>query len=110
MSIGPMSAVPASAAGVPLSQTKGAETERAQQQSTASERKANAELKAESASGIGQTEGDEQTSERDADGRRLWEETPAPENTTGQEESTESEPQRSKDASGQAGHQLDLMG
>ncbi len=110
MSIGPMSAVPASAAGVPLSQTKGAETERAQQQATAAERKANADLKAEAASGIGQTEGDQETSERDADGRRLWEETPIPQNALAAEESAEAEPPRSKDVTGQAGHQLDLLG
>jgi hypothetical protein len=105
-----MSAVPASAAGVPLSQTKGAETERAQHQATAAERKGHADAKAESASGVGLTEGDQETSERDADGRRLWEETPGPQNSAVEEETTEPEPQRSKDASGQAGHQLDLMG
>ena len=86
MSIGPMSAVPASAAGVPLSQTKGAETERSQQQSTAAERKVSSDLKAEAASGIGDTEADEQTSERDADGRRLWEEAAAPSGASPEEE------------------------
>lgn len=110
MSIGPMSAVPASAAGVPLSQTKGAEMERAQQQATAAERKTSSDVKAEAASGIGETEGDQETSERDADGRRLWEDPPAPSDATTEDERAAADPPRSKDASGEAGHQLDLMG
>lgn len=109
MSIGPMSALPASAAGVPLSQTKGAETERGLQQAATAERQSHAEKKAEAASGIGQTEGDQETSDRDADGRRLWED-PLDVTQAAQEEAPAEETPRSKDATGEAGNQLDLFG
>ena len=73
MSMVPMGGIVGSAAGAPLSQTAGSETEAAKKDATAQSRKAEADNKAEQASGIGQTEQDEGTSDRDADGRRLWE-------------------------------------
>jgi hypothetical protein len=96
-----------SLAGTPLAQTKGAEVERAQQDAAAQERRALSDQKADSASGIGETDGqDHETADRDADGRRPWER-----RTAGHPRSEPvPEPQRSKDASGQSGNLLDLSG
>lgn len=114
MSIGPTSGILGSAAGAPLSQTKGAEAERQHQLGAQSDRKADSEVRAEKAAGIGQTEEDQGTGDRDADGRRMWE--------TPEEESEEDaqgpvldtppdhQTQKSKDATGEAGTQLDLTG
>jgi hypothetical protein len=66
--------------------------------------------KAENAAGIGETDGeDHEAEERDADGRRLWEE---PVNSDGSPQSPQADPDapRSKDASGQRGNLLDLSG
>src|SRR5262245_16539386 len=59
-------------AGSPMPQ-RASETDRADRQSVDQQRTAEATERAESAAGIGQTEEDAQTSERDADGRRIWE-------------------------------------
>lgn len=75
MSMGPLGGIVGSAAGSPLSQTKGATEERAARDSAAKETADELDLRAEKSSGIGQTEGDTETSDRDADGRRLWERT-----------------------------------
>ena len=110
MSVGPMSGVTGSAAGAPLSQTAGSETERAQKDSSAKQRQVENDAKAEKAAGIGQTEGDEGPAERDADGRRLWE---GDQQTGKQEEppTAETEPPRqAKDPTGQSGSSLDLTG
>jgi hypothetical protein len=74
MSIGPLAALPASVAGQALAQTHGSEVERAAQETGAQQLRVAGERRAEAAAGIGQTdsEGDE-AHERDADGRRLWE-------------------------------------
>jgi len=109
MSMVPLGGLIGSAAGVPLSQTKGGETERAQKESLTQSREFDAAQLAERAAGIGQTEQDQESSDRDADGRRPW------------ERSTESKKQppaetpvaqarHGKDASGQSGNQLDLTG
>jgi hypothetical protein len=97
-----------SVAGSPLAQTKGTDIERAEQETSAQTRRADSEKKAESASGVGETEEDQQSSERDADGRRLLEATPKPE-ATGEEHEPEEWP-RSIDPSGQTGVNLDLTG
>jgi hypothetical protein len=107
-----MSAIPTtagllgSAAGAPLSQTTASTSGTAQKESAAVERRAAADEKAEQAGGIGQTEEDEQTDERDADGRRLWERSQHP--------ASESDALRAerpvKDPSGNAGNVLDLVG
>jgi hypothetical protein len=107
MSVGPLTGLIGSLAGTPLAQTKGSEVERAQQDSAAQQRRAVSDQKADNASGIGETDGqDHETGERDADGRRLWERP-----TAGQthREATP-EPPLSKDASGQSGNLLDLSG
>ena len=108
MSVGPLGGIIGSAAGSPLSQTQGAATERAKQDSAAQERGVEADLKTEKASGIGQTEEDQGTSERDADGRRLWESSAG---KSGEENSEEDSPQATrKPSSGDTGGQLDLIG
>ena len=73
MSMGPVGGVVGSAAGTSLSQTAGAETERTQRDTAAQHRQIDGNERSELASGIGQTEQDQESSERDADGRRLWE-------------------------------------
>src|SRR6188472_2926093 len=73
MSMGPVGGVVGSAAGTSLSQTAGAETERSQRDTAAQHRQIDGNERTELASGIGQTEQDQESSERDADGRRLWE-------------------------------------
>lgn len=112
MSVGPTGGIPGSAAGSPLAQTKGSEPERAQQDANAQQRRIESDQKAESAAGIGETDGeDHETGERDADGRRLWEEQPEKENAEAAEEDPGPPPQRqSKDATGQSGNLLDLSG
>ncbi len=104
-SMGPLGGIIGSAAGSPLSQTKGAATERANQDSSAAERISDADKKSEKASGVGQTEQDGETSDRDADGRRLWERSAKKKQ---QEEQSEESP-RSR-SNGDTGGQLDLTG
>ena len=104
MSIGPLGA--ASAAGSPLAQTKGTDVERAQEEVGARRRRVYHQEKAEAAAGVGEPDGeDHEAAERDADGRRPWEDQPEP-------EQSESPPvtRQSKDPSGQSGSLLDLMG
>lgn len=112
MSTGPLGGVPASAAGSPLAQTKGPDTEMAQQEQARAERRAQSNQRAENAAGVGEADGeDHQTAERDADGRRLWEENPAGgHKETPQQQGRPGDPPRSRDASGQRGNLLDLSG
>src|SRR5436309_635439 len=111
MSMGPVGGIVGSAAGTSLSQAAGSETERTQKDSVASQRQTDATERAEDAAGIGHTEQDQESSERDADGRRLWE---APGNrknaASGQLASEEAaaESKQSKDPTGQSGTKLDL--
>ena len=108
MSVGPMGGVAGSAAGAPLSQTKGSESERTQKDASAHQRQVDSQEKTEKSVGIGQTEQDQGASERDADGRRFWEASQGkePESAT-----PESEPSRqSIDPVGESGSTLDLTG
>src|SRR5258707_9603079 len=78
MSVGSLSFVSV-AAGTPLAQAKGSDSDRVEQETSAAQNKFHSELKAEEAAGIGQTDGeDHETEDRDADGRRLWEVAPKP--------------------------------
>jgi hypothetical protein len=109
MSIGPLSSIAGSIAGTSLAQTRGADVDRAQQESAARELRAQSEQKAELAAGIGQADGDDhQTAERDADGRRLWE---IP-RRRGAADAGNDEPRRPEapDPTGQSGSILDLSG
>lgn len=110
MSIVPLGGIVGSAAGSPLAQTSGSELERSQQDANAQQTRALSNHKAESAAGIGETDGeDHEPAERDADGRRLWEEPPRrPEDA--HEENVPPLPARSKDPSGASGNLLDLAG
>jgi len=93
-----------------LAQAKGSDAEHAQNEAASHERRVASDRRADSAAGIGQTDGeDHQTAERDADGRRIWEETgrrkkPNP------DAPSDLQPPRSKDATGQSGTLLDLSG
>ncbi len=110
MSIGPAGGIVGSVAGSPLAQTQGSETERARQDAGSQQRRIENEQKAEAAAGIGETDGeDHETEQRDADGRRLWEESPE-EKAAEEGEEEASPPRQSKDASGQSGNLLDLSG
>jgi hypothetical protein len=112
MSMGPLGGVVGSAAGAPLSQTAGSDSERVQRDSVAQQRHADASQRAERAAGIGQTEQDQESSERDADGRRPWELSISSDKSKDQP----TDPlapiltRQSKDATGQSGTQLDLTG
>ncbi len=109
MSIGPLGGLAGSAAGSPLAQAHGSEVDRARQDAAAQQRKVHSDQKAEDAAGIGETDGDDHEAEdRDADGRRLWEEAP-----TGEEHDAatgDSGAARAKDPSGASGNLLDLSG
>ena len=111
MSVGPLGGIIGSAAGSPLSQTQGAAAERAKQDAAVQERGVEADLKTELASGIGQTEEDQGTSERDADGRRQWEKSPKEkEQEKQEEEAQQSQAPTKKPSTGETGERLDLIG
>lgn len=110
MSIGSFGGVGGSAAGAPLSQTKGSETERNQQQSAAAERGAELEKKAADAAGIGTTAEDQETSDRDADGRRTYDDTLEIESDDSQEAEEDVAEKKHKPGPGEPGHTLDLIG
>ncbi len=109
MSVGPMSGLAASAAGSPLAQSHGSEVERARGDAAAQQRKIRNDQKAEDAAGIGETDGDDhQAEDRDADGRRLWEESPQP--PSAGVTSPDAAGPRGKDPTGHSGNLLDLSG
>ena len=106
MSVGPLGGIITSAAGTPIAQAKGTETERAQQESVNQQRQTQGEYRAEAAAGIGQTDGeDHEASERDADGRSPWKQP-----SRSADEPKVAHPPVSKDATGESGTQLDLSG
>ena len=113
MSMGPVGGLVGSAAGAPLSQTAGSETERTQRDTSAQFRQLDGNERSEKAAGIGQTEQDQESSERDADGRRLWE-APTKPGKDGNEQAADGtavgEARQSKDPTGQSGTKLDLTG
>ncbi len=109
MSIGPLGHL-GIAAGTPLAQSKGSELQRAAHDSEHHARQVEAGRRAQDAAGIGATEGDENaTSDRDADGRRLWEIPPDKEPRTSDIANGPDEP-GVKDPTGKNGTQLDLAG
>jgi hypothetical protein len=114
MTMVPLGGMLASAAGTALSQTSGSETERALKESLSEQRISETDQHAERSAGIGQTEQDQGTSDRDADGRRLWEKPPgdSKKSDTSDSEEAENELQsrQSKDPTGQSGTRLDLTG
>ena len=114
MSLGPLGGIASSAAGSPLSQTKGSEVERAEQESASQARRVQADQQADSAAGIGEADGeDHETAERDADGRRLWEGPPQGQAAEAEQADPDRSPDehpRSRDSTGQRGNLLDLTG
>lgn len=107
MSVSPFGGVLGSVAGAPVSQTQGSEAERAKSESSAQARETDSQANAEKS--VGETQEDQGASDRDADGRRLWE-NPSAGGEAAQDEATTGPPRRSKDASGDAGGSLDLLG
>jgi hypothetical protein len=107
MNIGVATGALGSAAGAPLSQTAGAESERTKKEAGVQQRLADAQSKSEQAEGIGEMHQDEQASDRDADGRRLWE--AAPEKKDKHDE-PENANHQTKDPTGMTGGALDLTG
>jgi len=95
------------ASGLPQ---RAAEADRVQRETTEQARAVEADQRAEHAGGIGETEEDSQTSERDADGRRIWERPEETKRKTEASAQSVSEPTRGKDPSGACGNQLDLVG
>jgi hypothetical protein len=110
MSMVPLGGLLSSTAGTALSQANGSETERAQKDTLTQRRGVDAAEHAERSAGIGQTEQDQQASERDADGRRLWENPTTAKKALRSVAEIEAEARQSKDATGQSGTQLDLTG
>jgi len=109
MSVGPMVSIAASMAATPLAQSRGSDVERATLDTIQRDRTVTSQQHAEAAEGVGVTDRDSETSERDADGRRLWEETGMkPPETPGEE--TARQERKSLDATKQSGTQLDLSG
>jgi hypothetical protein len=109
MSVGPLGGLINSAAGSSLAQTRGSEVDRAHRDAASHQRQVASDRKAESAAGIGQTDGeDHEAAERDADGRRLWEKQGQPQSKTSPPPADH--PPQSRDSTGQSGTQLDLCG
>ncbi|MDP7018137.1 MAG: hypothetical protein QGG36_20200 [Pirellulaceae bacterium] len=110
MSVGPLGM--GGVAGAPLAQTKGTDGDRNAQEANSQERQTKSAELAQSADSIGATDSQEQTSDRDADGRRIIEKRARnQEEQTGDEAPREKRPARqSKDATGEKGNQLDLTG
>jgi hypothetical protein len=94
-------------AGTALPQ-RAADAERVQRETVEQTRAADASHEAENAAGIGETAEDSQTSERDADGRRLWEEQQSAKPKSPPAAAEASSPPVSKDPSGARGGLLDL--
>ncbi len=97
------------AAGTPSALSKGSELQRAAHDSARHAGHVEAGRTAEDAAGIGTTRGDEnETSDRDADGRRLWEVTLG--ETPRRIDADVPGGCGAKDPTGQSGTQLDLAG
>jgi hypothetical protein len=84
--------------------------QRVGQDTTDQARQRQSNEKAEQAAGVGQTEQDEQTTDRDADGRRPWELPPPTDESTANAAEGSQEGPRSMDPSGLTGRQLDVSG
>jgi hypothetical protein len=115
MTMIPLGSALTSAAGTALSQTAGSDTERAQKDTISQRRIIDADLHAEQSAGIGETEKDQESSERDADGRRLWERPGeySKKNETDcsiADSEADVQSRQSKDPTGQSGTKLDLTG
>lgn len=110
MSVGPLGGVLGSVAGAPLAQASGSESERVKREGAAQDQRTDVDRRAERTGGVGHTDEDQATGDRDADGRRMWED-PAGRK---QEPEAQAAPRdgapRPKDPTGAAGARLDLTG
>ena len=108
MSMGPLGSV-GGVAGSQLPQAKGTDADLAAKE-TADQKRANESgARASSAEGIGETSEQQETGDRDADGRRIWEVTESAEAAEDESEPSQ-EAAPSRDATGQRGNRLDLSG
>jgi hypothetical protein len=98
-----------SAAGSSLSQSTGASAERASRDAAASDRVREQQQAADAAAGIGQTDADQESGDRDADGRRQWELAPIGSDDSAAGDCSLSH-DRPVDPKGEAGTTLDLLG
>lgn len=100
-----------SAAGTGGAQRAGDVAQTAQQ-AAGQQRQAQSSAQTADAAGIGSTTEDRETGDRDADGRRLWEETDGtrPPDETQADPAANSPPNQSVDPTGQSGSLLDLTG
>jgi hypothetical protein len=96
-----------SLAGTPLPQ-RAADADKVQQGVGEQSRAAGAAERAEAAAGIGQTEEDSEASDRDADGRRLWEQQQRLATAKSGTESIDAKSMHPKDPTGACGGQVDL--
>ena len=106
MSVGPIGIIGSLAGSVP--QTRTADADRAHAESANQTRESQAAQTAESASGVSETAEESETRERDADGRRTWEQA-----EDGNQDDADSQQMRSfvsRDSHGCRGDQLDLIG
>jgi hypothetical protein len=110
MNVGSLGIV-AGTAGAGLAQRVGSDVDRAEQDAAAQKLLADAAQWAENAAGVGQTNEDQETEERDADGRRPWEIAGQPRKPP-PEESPPPEIDRrpAPDPTGRRGSQLDVVG
>jgi hypothetical protein len=106
MSIGSLGII-GSVAATPASQAK-AGADKTQEATAAQERRIHSQAATENAAGIGKTDGSSETSDRDADGRRLWE--LPPEAKREDEKAPDEPPHHAIDPTGQSGSSLDLSG
>lgn len=98
-----------SLAATPLAQ-RDSEADKAQREADVLRQTQQSQMAAEQASGIGQTQEESEASERDADGRRLWEE-PTRKKPAAEPASSPNAPGTPPpDPTGQCGTQLDLLG
>jgi hypothetical protein len=103
--MGPLNSI----AGTHLAQTKGAETDRASQESG----KQTSTQKAADGAATGAVDEDKGAGDRDADGRKLWEETLPPPDQGDTTDASSGQPptsRQSRDATGERGANLDLTG
>jgi len=109
MSMGPLGSVGAGAAGSPLAQVRAGDAERAKETADRDRSRA-VNLKAEQSAGVGRTDGeDHEAAERDADGRRPWEESPVSKESA-HEGDEASQTVLPPDPAGQSGNLLDVSG
>ena len=109
MSIGSLGVIGSVTTGQ-LQQARSADADKAAQDARDHGNHVDSAQKAEDAAGIGKTNEDEGASDRDADGRRLWEQIQHGEDKSDSPTEEPTAPPLSMDPTGQAGGNLDLTG